>query len=112
MCAIPGYIPARRVMIVTTEQEEKDEDVPPSSRRRDTSTVTFVSWLGRRLGKVMFMLLIHVNPEYEFIFFDDKDMDRFFCENSSSEGGGEVENDGWGIPILSRIKSGAMLAEV
>ena len=115
MCEIPGYIPARRVTIVTTEEEEKDEDVPPSSRRRDVSRVIFVSWLDRRLGKAMYtslMTLIHVNPEYEFIFFNDEDVDRFICENSSSGGGGGVEDDEWGISILSRIKAGAMRADV
>ena len=102
MCTIPGYIPARRVSIPT------EEDVPSSSHwRRDISKVIFVSWLDRRLGKAMYtslMTLIQHNPEYEFIFFDDEDVDRFFCETAVV--------DEWGIPILSRIKAGAMRADV
>ncbi len=51
------------------------------------------------------MTLMQYNLEYEFIFFDDEDVDRFMCENSA----GDKE---WGISILSRIRAGAMRADV
>jgi alpha 1,6-mannosyltransferase len=66
-CHIPGYIPARLPL-------------PPSSQR--IPRVIFLSWKTRELGPLLFssiMTLLHHNPEYELIFFNDSDMDRFVC---------------------------------
>ncbi|KAL3810658.1 hypothetical protein ACHAXA_001047 [Cyclostephanos tholiformis] len=104
MCTIPGYVPAR-LFVTPPEVRSRNESLPPHPDG-SISRVIFVSWLDRRLGKAMFtslMTLIHHNPEYEFIFFDDEDVDRFFCETAREE---------WAIPILSRINAGAMRADV
>ena len=100
MCKIPAYIPAR--------------SVPPSAvggnvrnrKKKMISKVIFVSWFDRRLGKALYtslMTLLHYNPEYEFVFFDDDDVNHFFCETLRDE---------WAIPIISKVKSGAMHADI
>ncbi|KAL3783182.1 hypothetical protein ACHAW5_008116 [Stephanodiscus triporus] len=105
MCTIPGYIPAR--MLVPPEDDGRTRNNPPlRSPAGMISRVIFVSWFDRRLGKGTFtslMTLMHHNPEYEFVFFDDEDVDRFLCETSREE---------WAIPILSRINAGAMRADI
>lgn len=98
MCTIPGYIPAR--IFVPRDDDDRTRN------KRMISKVIFVSWFDRRLGPGMFtslLTLIHHNPEYEFIFFDDDDVDRFLCETSREE---------WAIPILSRVMAGAMRADI
>ena len=93
ICTIPAYIPARHF-------------VTPS-RQPMIPKVIYVSWFDRRLGKALFtslMTLLHHNPTYEFIFSDDEDVDRFVCETSL--------RDEWGIPIFSRVRAGAMRADI
>ncbi len=93
ICTIPAYIPARHL------------EIP--SRQPMIPKVIYVSWFDRRLGKALFtslMTLLHHNPTYEFIFFDDEDVDRFVCETSL--------RDEWGLPIFSRVRAGAMRADI
>mmetsp|Transcript_15727 Transcript_15727/g.34040 ORF Transcript_15727/g.34040 Transcript_15727/m.34040 type:complete len:434 (+) Transcript_15727:1883-3184(+) len=100
LCEIPGYIPARLL------------EVPPSGgtyQQPLIPRVIFTTWIDRRLGRAMYTslltLLLH-NPEYEFILFDDEDMERFFCENVGSS-----KHD-WAIPIFSKIPAGAMRTDI
>jgi hypothetical protein len=96
LCEIPGYVPARLVPSRGKEQ--------PAIPR-----VIFVSWFDRRLGRAMYtslLTLLHHNPEYEFILFDDEDVNRFLCENVGSS-----EED-FAIPIFSRVQAGAMKADI
>lgn len=93
ICTIPAYIPARYYV--------KPSHQPMIPR------VIYVSRFDRRLGKALFislMTLLHHNPTYEFIFFDDDDVDRFVCETSL--------RDEWAIPIFSRVRAGAMRADI
>jgi hypothetical protein len=93
ICNIPAYIPARHFVT--------------SSRQPMIPRVIFLTWFDRRLGKALFtslMTLIHHNPTYEFIFFDDEDVDRFVCDKMSLR-------DEWGIPMFSRFRAGAMRAD-
>jgi hypothetical protein len=93
ICTMPAYIPARIF--------------EPSSRQSMIPRVIYVSWFDRRLGKALFsslMTLLHHNPTYEFIFFDDDDIDRFVCETSL--------RDEWALPIFSRVRAGAMRADI
>lgn len=69
LCPVPAYVPARLPL-------------PQSSQL--IPRVIFISWTTRILGRSVFtsvMTILHHNPEYELIFFDDDDIDRFVCQN-------------------------------
>ena len=94
LCVMPGYIPARLY-------QPTEHDLYPIPR------VVFVTWLDRRLGRTMYtslMTLIHHNPEYEFILFDDDDVNHFLCET--------LLRDEFAIPIFSRVRTRAMRADI
>jgi len=97
ICQIPGYIPARFFV------PSRGGGQPPIPR------VIFVSWFDRRLGRAMYtslLTLLHHNPEYEFIFFNDEDIVRFICENLGSS------EEEFAISIFSRVKAGAMRVDI
>mmetsp|Transcript_1991 Transcript_1991/g.4920 ORF Transcript_1991/g.4920 Transcript_1991/m.4920 type:complete len:432 (+) Transcript_1991:61-1356(+) len=94
LCTIPAYVPARLHL-------PAEDEMYPIPR------VIFTTWSVRRLGRAMYtslLTLMHHNPEYEFILFDDEDVDRFVCETSLRED--------WALPIFSKIRSGAMRSDV
>lgn len=100
LCTIPGYVPARYYV-----PSSNPNRVPPPSIPR----VIFVSWFDRRLGKAMYtslLTLLHHNPEYEFIFFDDEDVERFICDNVGSS------EDDFAVPLFSKARSGALRADI
>ena len=95
LCTIPGYVPARL-------------HDPAEDARHPIPRVIFVTWLDRRLGRAMYtsiMTLLHHNPEYELVFFDDDDVDRFLCEAPSLR-------DGLSVPTFSRVRAGAMRSDI
>ncbi|KAL7529328.1 hypothetical protein ACHAXR_002906 [Thalassiosira sp. AJA248-18] len=95
LCEIPGYIPARLYL-----PREEQPHIP---------RVIFISWLDRRLGRAMYtslLTLLHHNPDYELIFFDDEDVDGFICENVGSS------EESFAIPVFSKVQAGAMRADI
>ena len=56
---------------------------------------------------------IHHNPELEFIFFNDEDVDMFMCQNDNDMTTKHNNKDAeFAIPTLSRIQSGAMRSDI
>jgi hypothetical protein len=103
-CTLPAYIPARYVAPPSSSSSTTTTTIPTTAM---ISKVIFVSWFDRRIGKGLYtslMTLIQHNPEYEFIFFNDDDVDHFFCDTTL--------RDSWAIPILSRVRAGAMRADI
>ena len=101
LCYIPGYIPARLY--------DKEIDTKYSIPR-----VIFTTWANRRIGRSMYtslLTLIHHNPELEFIFFNDEDVDMFMCRNDNDMTK-HNSRDEFAIPIFSRIQSGAMRSDI
>ena len=95
ICSIPAYVPAR----LSSSVSSRGKNGQPSMPR-----VIFVSWFERRLGRAMYtslLTLLHHNPDYEFIFFKDEDVDRFVCENIKEF-----------LPVFSKVRAGAMRADI
>ena len=94
LCHLPGYIPAR-LYVPSTDKEDQ-----PSIPR-----VIFISWFERRLGRAMYtslLTLLHHNPEYEFILFNDEDVDHFICDLMTEDF----------APTFSKVRAGAMRADI
>ena len=74
-------------------------------------------WANRRIGRsvynvhVITNIDIHHNPELEFIFFNDEDVDTFMCRDDNDMTK-HNNKDGFAIPIFSRIQSGAMRSDI
>jgi len=110
-CTLPAYIPARYVAPPPPPLSSSSTTTAVPTAKSMISKVIFVSWFDRRIGKALYtslMTLIQHNPEYEFIFFNDDDVDHFFCDTTS----GHQLHDSWAIPILSRVRAGAMRADI
>jgi hypothetical protein len=90
LCPVPAYVPARLPL-------------PQSSQL--ITRVIFISWTTRILGRSFFTsvkTILHHNPEYELIFFDDDDdIDRFVCQNYPDL-----------VPHFSKLRSGASRVDV
>ncbi|KAL7544569.1 hypothetical protein ACHAWF_009394 [Thalassiosira exigua] len=92
VCFVPAYVPAR----LFDSGEEGRPRIP---------RVLFVSWLERRIGRAMYtslLSLLHHNPEYELVLFDDDDVDRFVCA---------LEPE-FALSAFSKVRAGAMRADV
>ena len=66
-----SYVPAR---LVRTETGGTHQQRIPK--------VIFTSWITRKLGRTFYtqiLSLMHQNPEYELVFVNDDDIDRFVC---------------------------------
>ena len=49
------------------------------------------------------------NPELEFMFFNDEDVDTFMCRDDNDMTKHNNKDAEFAIPTFSRIRSGAML---
>ena len=99
LCEIPAYIPARYVTTTTTTTSRNNNSNIPK--------VIFISWFNRHLGRTLFtsiLTLLHHNPEYEFIFFNDDDIDEFICQNNAVDD--TLRN------VFSKVKAGAMRVDI
>jgi mannosyltransferase OCH1-like enzyme len=66
-CVVPKYIPARMQMAPATTRIPK---------------VIWQTWKSRHVGASAYKALntwITYNPEYEYIFFEDQDVEEFMC---------------------------------
>ncbi|KAL7549227.1 hypothetical protein ACHAWF_012500 [Thalassiosira exigua] len=94
VCFVPSYVPAR--LYAPEEDKPGEPNIP---------RVIFVTLENRRVSLKKYtalMTLLHHNPEYELVQFDDDDMDRFVCSH---------EGD-FALDDFSKIRAGAMRADV
>jgi hypothetical protein len=100
LCHIPAYIPARHISPTTTNINSK---IPK---------VLFMSWFTRHVGPAMFtsiVTLLHHNPEYEFVFFNDDDVDRFICHYATNNDNNNVDDF---ARSYSKVRAGAMKVDI
>ncbi len=102
LCNIPAYIPARHIVSPTTKTTTNANSKIPK--------VLFMSWFTRHLGPVMFtsiLTLLQHNPEYEFVFFNDDDVDRFICHYATNNKDGLLF-----ARLYSKVRAGAMKIDI
>ena len=101
LCYIPAYIPARHTISPTTNTNSK---IPK---------VLFMSWFTRHVGPAMFtsiVTLLQHNPEYEFVFFNDDDVDRFICHYATTNN--DDNNIDEFVRSYSKVRAGAMKVDI
>jgi hypothetical protein len=101
LCHIPAYIPARHI-------------VSPTTTTSKIPKVLFMSWFTRHLlGPTMFtsiVTLLQHNPEYEFVFFNDDDVDRFICHYATNN---NKDDELLSFARLySKVRAGAMKIDI
>ncbi|KAL7548936.1 hypothetical protein ACHAWF_014505 [Thalassiosira exigua] len=93
LCFVPAYIPAR---LHVPDGEDEQPAIP---------RVIFVTLKERRIGPgthASLMSLLHHNPEYEVVLFNDEDVDQFVCL---------LERE-FALLELSKVQAGTMRADV